>query len=72
MLADLGLEVSAAQVARLYADFLDIYIVDEKDAESRAEIEGLGIKVCVTNTVMTGQAEKLALAKRTLAECAIF
>ena len=72
MLADLGLEVSAAQVARLYADFLDIYIVDEKDAASRAEIEGLGIKVCITDTVMTGQTEKLALAKRTLAECAIF
>lgn len=72
MLADLGLEVSAGQVARLYADFLDLYIVDEKDAASRAEIEVLGIKVCITNTVMTGQAEKLALAKRTLEECAIF
>jgi LPPG:FO 2-phospho-L-lactate transferase len=72
MLADLGLEVSAAQVARLYADFLDLYIIDEKDAASRAEIAGLGIKACITNTVMTGQAEKLALAKRTLAECAIF
>ena len=71
MLADLDMEVSAAQVARLYADFLDLYIVDEKDAASRAEIEELGVKVCVTDTVMTGQGEKLALAKRTLAECGI-
>jgi len=66
MLADLGLEVSAAQVARLYADILDVYLIDHRDEEAKAEIERLGVKVFVTETVMSGPAEKLALARATL------
>ncbi len=66
MLTQLGLEVSAAQVARLYHDFLDIYIIDEKDSEAKEEIEGLGISVTITQTVMSGPEEKLALARAVL------
>jgi LPPG:FO 2-phospho-L-lactate transferase len=66
MLADLGFEVSAAQVARLYADLIDVYILDHQDAGAREEVEQLGVKVVVTQTVMSGPAEKLALAQATL------
>ncbi|HZS04490.1 MAG TPA: 2-phospho-L-lactate transferase [Blastocatellia bacterium] len=66
MLAELGMEVSATQVAKLYQDLLDVYIIDEKDRESAEEIERLGIKVVVTQTVMSGPAEKLALARATI------
>ena len=66
MLADLGMEVSAAQVARIYADILDLYVLDERDADARAEIESLGIKVRVTKTVMTNAEEKLKLAEEVL------
>jgi LPPG:FO 2-phospho-L-lactate transferase len=66
MLADLGMDVSAAQVARLYREFLDVYILDAQDESDREEIEGLGVKVCVTNTVMSGLEEKIALAKTTV------
>ena len=66
MLADLGLEVSALQVAKLYADILDIFILDRQDESLKREIESLGIKVVVTNTVMSGMDEKIALAKTTL------
>ncbi|MDX2030848.1 MAG: 2-phospho-L-lactate transferase [Blastocatellia bacterium] len=66
MLADLGMEVSAAQVARLYADFLDLYVLDSKDAEAGPEIEALGMRALITNTVMSGLEEKLALARATL------
>jgi LPPG:FO 2-phospho-L-lactate transferase len=66
MLAELGYEVSAAQVARLYADLLDVYIIDQRDAAAQAEIERLGVQVFVTNTVMSGPAEKLALAQAVL------
>jgi LPPG:FO 2-phospho-L-lactate transferase len=66
MLAQLGLNVSATQVAQLYADLLDVFIIDDKDAGARAEIEGLGLQVFVTNTVMSGAAEKLALAQFTV------
>jgi LPPG:FO 2-phospho-L-lactate transferase len=66
MLADLGMEVSAAQVARIYADILDLYVLDERDEDARAKIESLGVKVRVTNTVMTNAAEKLKLAEEVL------
>lgn len=66
MLTDLGMEVSAVQVARMYSDFLDLFVIDERDAESQAEIERLGVKVAVTQTVMTGLPEKVALAGATM------
>jgi LPPG:FO 2-phospho-L-lactate transferase len=66
MLADLGLQVSAAQVARLYSDIADVFILDVQDEPARSEIENLGLKVCVTDTVMSGLEEKIRLAKFTL------
>jgi LPPG:FO 2-phospho-L-lactate transferase len=66
MLADLGMRVSAAQVARLYSEIADVFILDAQDESERAEIEALGLKVYVTNTVMSGPEEKIALAKTTL------
>jgi LPPG:FO 2-phospho-L-lactate transferase len=70
MLADLGMEVSAAQVARLYADIADVFILDLQDEAAKSEIEGLGLEVCVTNTVMSGLEEKIKLAAATLAAVA--
>jgi LPPG:FO 2-phospho-L-lactate transferase len=66
MLADLGMEVSAAQVARLYSDFADVFILDVQDEAAKPEIESLGMKVCVTDTVMSGLEEKIRLAAFTL------
>ncbi|MBO0858298.1 MAG: 2-phospho-L-lactate transferase [Chloracidobacterium sp.] len=66
MLTDLGMEVSAAQVARLYSDIADIFILDIQDEQEKPEIENLGLKVCVTDTVMSGLEEKIKLAEFTL------
>ncbi|MGH9849713.1 MAG: 2-phospho-L-lactate transferase CofD family protein, partial [Blastocatellia bacterium] len=66
MLADLGMEVSAAQVARLYSDIADVFILDLQDEAAKSGIEELGLKVCVTNTVMSGLEEKIRLAAVTL------
>ncbi len=66
MLADLGMQVSAAQVARLYSDVADVFILDVQDEAAKPEIEDLGLKVCVTDTVMSGLEEKIKLAKFTL------
>jgi LPPG:FO 2-phospho-L-lactate transferase len=63
MLIDLGMESSAKQVAALYANFLDIFILDRRDEKTKEEIERLGMKVIVTDTVMTDADKKLALAK---------
>jgi LPPG:FO 2-phospho-L-lactate transferase len=67
MLTDLGMEVSAKQVAMLYAQFLDIFVIDRRDEEAKEEIERMGIKVIVTDTVMTDAGKKLALAKDVIA-----
>jgi LPPG:FO 2-phospho-L-lactate transferase len=66
MLADLGMQVSAAQVARLYSDIADVFILDVQDEAAKPEIESLGLKVCVTDTVMRGLGEKIRLAAFTL------
>ncbi len=62
----LGYEASAYGVAKLYADFLDTFVVDVKDAEEAERIERLGVKVLVTNTIMRSLIDKVALAKDVL------
>jgi LPPG:FO 2-phospho-L-lactate transferase len=63
LLKGLGLEVSAYAVAKLYADFLDVFVIDVADASEKRRIEELGIEVKVTNTVMRSLDDKVSLAK---------
>ena len=63
LLRGLGFEVSAFSVAELYADFLDTFVIDTRDAEEKCRIEQLGIKVKVTNTIMKSLEDKVHLAK---------
>jgi LPPG:FO 2-phospho-L-lactate transferase len=66
LLKGLGLEVSAYSVAKLYADFLDTFVVDVADSSEKAKIEKLGIKVKTANTVMRTMEDKVRLAKDVL------
>jgi LPPG:FO 2-phospho-L-lactate transferase len=66
LLKGLGLEVSAYSVAKLYADFLDTFILDTADCADKDRIEKLGIKVKVTNTIMRTLDDKIQLAKTVL------
>jgi len=66
MLASLGHEVSATGVARLYADFLDVLVLDEQDAALAPEVESLGVRAAVTDTIMRDAAARRALAEATL------
>jgi LPPG:FO 2-phospho-L-lactate transferase len=63
LLRGLGFEVSAFSVAKLYADFLDVFVLDVSDESEKARIEELGIEVKVANTVMRNLADKVSLAK---------
>jgi len=63
LMRGVGLKVSAVQVAELYKDFLDVFILDSADMELKNEIEKLGIQVVCTNTVMRTQDDKVSLAK---------
>jgi LPPG:FO 2-phospho-L-lactate transferase len=66
MLASLGHEASAAGVARLYADFLDVLVLDREDAGLAPELESLGVRPVVTDTIMRDEATRRSLAEATL------
>jgi len=66
LLKGLGCEVSAFAVAELYRDFLDTFVIDIADCQSKTRIEELGIEVKVTNTIMLSLQDKVALAKTVL------
>jgi LPPG:FO 2-phospho-L-lactate transferase len=68
LLRGLGFEVSAFAVAKLYADFLDTFIIDTVDAAEKSAIENLGVEVKVANTIMKSLDDKIRLAKVALEE----
>ena len=66
LMKGVGLEVSAYSVARLYADFVDTFVVDIVDAADKARIEELGVEVKVVNTLMRRLEDKVQLARAVL------
>ncbi len=66
MMKTMGLEASARQVALLYRDFLDVFILDRADERQAGRIEALGIRVVVADTIMTNLAHKKELARTVL------
>ena len=66
LMKGLGFEISAYSVAKLYADFLDTFIIDVADSAEKTKIEQLGIKVKVANTIMRTLEDKVQLARTTL------
>ncbi|MBV8504729.1 MAG: 2-phospho-L-lactate transferase, partial [Alphaproteobacteria bacterium] len=64
IMAELGLPVGAAAVARHYEDILDSFIADEADAN---EVEDLGIPVRLARTLMSTIEDREALARVVLA-----
>jgi len=67
LMRGVGLEVSAAQVAELYKDFLDVLIIDSIDKELKNEIDKLGVRAICTNTIMRTEDDKISLAKVAIA-----
>jgi len=67
MMAELGLEVSALEVARHYTKrypgLMDRFVIDDSDATMAGAIRELGVEVAVTSTVMKSRADKQALAR---------
>jgi LPPG:FO 2-phospho-L-lactate transferase len=61
-----GMEVSAFGVAQLYHDFLHGFILDELDLEQKVRIEGMGLSVVTTNTIMKTLKDKERLAETCL------
>ncbi len=59
----LGVEVSAAGVASMYSDFLDMMVIDAKDDDKKIKVNQIINKVIVTNTIMNNLDAKKNLAK---------
>jgi LPPG:FO 2-phospho-L-lactate transferase len=53
-------------VARAYAAWLDMLVADERDRALGPEIEALGPRAAVTDTLMTSRAAETALARHLL------
>lgn len=66
MLRGLGHEVSAAGVAMLYRDLVDLFVLDERDRTLAPRIAALGMQALVTNTIMKTRAQSRALAAAVL------
>lgn len=71
MLRALGHEGSALGVARLYAGLIDCFVLDVIDAALAPAVEALGMRVHVTDTMMTSAARKVELAREVLASVGI-
>jgi LPPG:FO 2-phospho-L-lactate transferase len=67
MMAELGLPVSAFEVARHYQGLVDLFVLDHEDALHVPRVRELGMEVLVTATVMTDLASKRQLALEVLA-----
>ncbi len=69
MLSSLGEESSALGVARRYAaaGLLDTLMIDAADERLAGEIRNLGLRVAVTDTIMTDVAARARLAREMIA-----
>jgi LPPG:FO 2-phospho-L-lactate transferase len=67
MLASLGHESSALGVARLYAGLATGFVLDPVDAGLVPEIERLGLRTHVTDTIMVDDASRARVAQAVLA-----
>ncbi|MGH2542812.1 MAG: 2-phospho-L-lactate transferase, partial [Ardenticatenaceae bacterium] len=62
MLSELGHDVSCAGVAKQYAGICDVFVIDNADRELSDAIAAMGMRVEVTDTLMTSDADKERLA----------
>jgi len=71
LMTELGASVDVVGVARHYQGLIDKLIIDEADAAEAPRIEGLGIAVQTAPAIMRSQADRIALAKATLAAAGV-
>jgi LPPG:FO 2-phospho-L-lactate transferase len=66
LLRAIGVEVSARGVARLYRDLARGLVLDLRDAQEARDVEALGLRPLVVDTIMRDAAASEALARATL------
>jgi LPPG:FO 2-phospho-L-lactate transferase len=66
LLAAQGFAVSIAGVADFYSDFLDVLVVDSRDAQAAEELRKTGLRVYCAPALMRTLEDRVALAKAVL------
>ncbi len=66
LMASQGLPVSIAGVAQAYHDFLDLLVVDVRDAQAAEELRNAGLRVHTAKSIMRTSEEKADLARAVL------
>ncbi|MGB6482758.1 MAG: 2-phospho-L-lactate transferase [Candidatus Acidiferrales bacterium] len=66
MLAELGFNVSATGVARMYQNVCGTLILDSVDAAEQPAIESLGMRAVISSTIMSVMEDKERLAREVL------
>lgn len=66
MYAELGVEPSALAVARHYGGLLEGFVFDKQDMQVLAEVQALGLRPLVTETLMKTPADRARLAGEVL------
>jgi len=70
LMAARALPVSPVGVARAYAPWLDVLVVDTQDRDLAAELASAGVTPAFADILMTDRASETALARRVLAAAA--
>jgi len=71
MMRSMKMRPAAAEVAGLYEDWVNMFVLDEVDRRQTAAVEALGMRPVVTNTIMRGLRERQALARVVVRELGI-
>lgn len=66
MYAELGIQPSALSVARHYGTLLAGFVMDQLDADQAHPVEALGVRVCLTETIMRTPLDRRRLAEEVL------
>ena len=69
MIEELGLAPTTLELAKLYGDLVDAWVIDEVDAAEVTAVERAGVRCIATATVMRDSQDQVRLAHRVL-ECA--
>ena len=67
LMAEFGMTPSALAVARHLAEVAGAFVLDREDADLREEIEALGMRVVVEDTLMRTPEDKVRVARAALA-----
>ncbi len=67
IMRELGQEVSSAGIARFYRGLIDGLVIHETDSAQARDIESMGIRVLVTNTLMSTRERQADLAAEVIA-----